>query len=60
MAQRGLLERNQVVEFPILQLAAAALKQHVDVVTVRSLGYAGAAQARDSRGEEREGILLQG
>ena len=44
MAEHGLLERNQIVDFPVLQLALAALKQRVDVVTVRSRGYAGAEE----------------
>ncbi|HYM40187.1 MAG TPA: PIN domain-containing protein [Thermoplasmata archaeon] len=41
MAVHGLLEKNQVVEFPVLQLALAAVKARVDPLTVRSLGSAG-------------------
>ncbi len=44
MAIRGLIERNQVVEFPVLQLAVASLKSHVDTLTLRSLGFAGAEE----------------
>ncbi len=41
MAVRGLLEKNEVVEFPVLQFALSALKARVDPVTLRSLGFAG-------------------
>jgi len=41
---RGLIEKNQVVEFPVLQLALGALKDHVDSVTVRSLGFPGGGE----------------
>ncbi len=51
MADRGLLEKNQVVEFPILQLALAAVKQRVDPLTVRSLGFSG--------GEEEDVPVLE-
>lgn len=44
MTVRGLIEKNQVVEFPVLQLALAALKDHVDSVTVRSLGFPGGGE----------------
>ena len=44
MAIRGLIEKNQVVEFPVLQLAIAALKSRADPVTIRSLGFAGAEE----------------
>lgn len=51
MADRGLIEKNQVVEFPILQLALAAVKHRVDPLTVRSLGFAG--------GEEEDVPLVE-
>jgi hypothetical protein len=44
VAARGLIEKNQVVEFPVLQLALAALKARVDPVTLRSLGFSGAEE----------------
>ncbi len=44
MVAHGLIDKNQVVEFPVLQLLTAALKSHVDPVTVRSLGFAGAEE----------------
>ncbi len=44
MAVHGLFERNQVVEFPILQLAVAALKNRIDPLVIRSLGFAGAEE----------------
>jgi PIN domain-containing protein len=39
VANPDFLEKNQVVEFPILQLALAAIKGRVDVLTLRSLGF---------------------
>ncbi len=51
MAGLGLLEKNQVVEFPILQLALAAVKHRVDPLTVRSLGFSG--------GEEEDVPVLE-
>ncbi len=44
MADRTVLEKNQVVEFPILQLALAAVKHRVDLLTVRSLGFSGGGE----------------
>ena len=44
MSVRGLIEKNQVVEFPVLQLALAALKDHADTITIRSLGYTGGSE----------------
>ncbi len=41
MAERDLFEKNQVVEFPILQLSLAAAKARVDPLTIRSLGFSG-------------------
>lgn len=38
---RGLIEKGEVVDFPILQLAVAAIKGHVDRITVRSRGFGG-------------------
>ncbi len=42
MAALGLIEKNQVVEFPVAQLALAVLKASVESVTLRSLGFVGA------------------
>ncbi len=44
MADPGLLEKNSVVEFPILQLVLGALKTKVDPLTVRSLGFSGGGE----------------
>ncbi len=44
MALGGLVEKNQVIEFPVLQLALAAIKHRVDTLTVRSLGFAGSEE----------------
>ncbi len=44
MAESSLIEKNQIVEFPILQLALAAVKARVDPLTVRSLGFAGGGE----------------
>ncbi len=44
MTVRGLIEKNEVVEFPVLQLALAALKDRADAVTVRSLGFTGGGE----------------
>ncbi len=44
MADRGLLEKNSVAEFPILQLALGAIKAKVDPLTVRSLGFSGGGE----------------
>lgn len=51
MSDQGLLEKNQVVEFPILQLVLGAVKNRVDPLTVRSLGF--------SAGEEEDVPLLE-
>ena len=51
MTVRGLIEKNQVVEFPVLQLALAALKGHAETVTVHSLGFTG--------GDEEDVPLLE-
>ncbi len=44
MSLRDLIEKNQVVEFPVLQLALGAIKGHADVLHVRSLGFAGGGE----------------
>lgn len=49
--ERLLVEKNEIVEFPILQLALAAAKHHADPVTVRSLGFSG--------GDEEDVPLLE-
>ncbi len=44
MSVRGLIEKNQVVEFPVLQMALGAIKGHADVLGVRSLGFGGGGE----------------
>ncbi len=44
MTVRGLIEKNQVVEFPVLQLALGAVKGRVDTLGVRSLGFTGGGE----------------
>lgn len=41
MADLRPFEKNQIVEFPLLQLALAAVKARADPLTIRSLGYSG-------------------
>ncbi len=41
MTVRGLVEKGEILEFPILQLALAAIKGHADPMAVRSLGFSG-------------------
>ena len=51
MADRGLIERNQVLEVPVLQLALAAVKSKANPLTIRSLGF--------SAGEEEDVPLVE-
>ena len=44
MAERDLLAKNEVLEFPVLQLSLAAIKARVRVLTVRSLGFSGGGE----------------
>ncbi len=44
MAEEALFEKNQIVEFPVLQLSLAAVLARVGSVTARSLGFSGGGE----------------
>jgi hypothetical protein len=48
---QGLVGRGEIVEFPVLQLALAAIKGRADPIIVRSLGFGG--------GEKEDAPLLE-
>ncbi len=41
MTVRGLVEKGDLLEFPVLQLALAAIEGHAEALSVRSLGFSG-------------------
>ena len=41
MTVRGLVEKGEILEFPVLQLALAAIKGRAEPLAVRSLGFGG-------------------
>jgi hypothetical protein len=48
MSWRGEVQKGSILEFPVLQMLAAAAKQRVGHLTVRCLGFAGSDEKEDT------------